>query len=91
MTISGAMWPPFKEPLLSRNLEFAELLKRIGARHGVSAGVVAIAWTLRNPAVTAAIVGMRSPGQAKGVLPALDFRLGDSEADEIEAFQKEHA
>jgi aryl-alcohol dehydrogenase-like predicted oxidoreductase len=76
----------FKEPLLSRNLELAEMLKRIGARHGVSAGVVAIAWTLRNPAVTAAIVGMRSAGQAKGVLPALDFRLTDSEADEIESF-----
>ena len=81
----------FKEPLLSRNLEFAELLKRGGARHGVSAGVVAVTWTLRNPAVTAAIVGMRSAGQAKGVLPALDFRLSDGEADEIEGFQRDHA
>ncbi|MGA3025821.1 MAG: aldo/keto reductase [Bryobacteraceae bacterium] len=81
----------FNEPLLSRNLEVAELLKRIGARHGVSAGVVAVAWTLRNPAVTAAIVGMRSADQAKGVLPALDFRLSDSEADEIESFQRDHA
>jgi len=81
----------FKEPLLSRNLELAELLKRIGAWHGVSAGVVAIAWTLRNPAVAAAIVGMRSANQAKGVLPALDFRLSDTEADEIESFEKQHA
>jgi aryl-alcohol dehydrogenase-like predicted oxidoreductase len=46
----------YQEPLLSRNLELAELLKQIGARHGVIAGVVAIAWTLHNPAVTAAIV-----------------------------------
>jgi len=76
----------FREPQLSRNLEFAELLKRIGARHGVSAGVVAIAWTLRHPAVTAAIVGMRSAGQAKGVLPALEFRLHEGEAEEMEAF-----
>jgi len=80
----------FKEPLLSRNLELAELLKRIGARHGVSAGVVAIAWTLRNPAVTAAIVGMRSAGQAEGVLPALEFRLSDGDAEEIESFQRSH-
>jgi len=79
----------FKEPRLSGNLEFAELLKRIGARHGVSAGVVAIAWTLRNPAVTAAIVGMRSAGQAKGVLPALEFRLDGAEADELESFLRE--
>ncbi|MGA2184963.1 MAG: aldo/keto reductase [Bryobacteraceae bacterium] len=81
----------FNEPLLSRNLEVAELLKRIGARHGVSAGVVAVAWTLRNPAVTAAIVGMRSADQAKGVLPALDFHLSDGEAAEIESFQQDHA
>jgi aryl-alcohol dehydrogenase-like predicted oxidoreductase len=76
----------FQEPQLSRNLEFAELLTRIGARHGASAGVVAIAWVLRNPAVTAAIVGMRSAEQAKGVLPALEFRLSEPEAEEIEAF-----
>jgi len=81
----------FNEPLLSRNLELAGLLKRIGARHGVSAGVVAVAWTLRHPAVTAAIVGMRSADQAKGVLPALDFRLSDGEADELEGFQRDHA
>jgi aryl-alcohol dehydrogenase-like predicted oxidoreductase len=81
----------FREPQLSRNLEFAELLKRIGARHGVSAGVVAIAWTLRHPAVTAAIVGMRSAGQAKGVLPALEFRLDDGEAEEMESFLRAHA
>jgi aryl-alcohol dehydrogenase-like predicted oxidoreductase len=81
----------FKEPLLSRNLEFVELLKKIGSQHGVPAGVVAVAWTLRNPAVTAAIVGMRSADQAKGVLPALKFRLTDSEADLIERAQQQFA
>jgi len=81
----------FQEPQLSRNLELAALLKRIGERHGVSAGVVAIAWTRRNPAVTAAIVGMRSAEQAKGVLPALEFTLSDEEAAEIESFDREHA
>ncbi|HZU28031.1 MAG TPA: aldo/keto reductase [Bryobacteraceae bacterium] len=79
----------FQEPQLSRNLELAELLKRIGARHGASAGVIAIAWVLRNPAVTAAIVGMRSAEQAKGVLPALELRLSETEAQEIEDFQRE--
>ncbi len=76
----------FQEPRLTRNLELAELLKRIGARHGVSAGVVAIAWTLRNPAITAAITGMRSANQAKGMIPALEFALSDGEAIEIEDF-----
>jgi aryl-alcohol dehydrogenase-like predicted oxidoreductase len=47
---------------------------------------VAIAWTLRNPAVTGAIVGMRSAAQARGVLGALEFRLSAEEIAEIDAF-----
>jgi len=77
----------FRDPQLGRNLELAELMKRIGARHGRSAGEVAIAWTLRHPAVTAAIVGMRSAAQARGVLGALEFRLGVEEIAEIDAFR----
>ena len=73
----------FQEPNLTRNLELAERMKTIGARRGYSAGEVAIAWTLRNPAVTAAIVGMRSPEQVDGVLGAADLRLSDEEVAEI--------
>lgn len=78
----------FQEPQLSRNLELAELMGRVGARHGVNAGVVAIAWTLRHPAVTGAIVGMRSPEQAAEVLAALEFRLEAEEIAEIDRFLK---
>lgn len=77
----------FLEPNLTRNLELAELCKKIGARHGRTAGEVAIAWTLRHPGVTAAIVGMRSPKQVEGVVGALDFRLTDEELHEIERFK----
>ena len=73
----------FQEPALSRNLDLAELCKRIGARHGRTAGEVAIAWTLRHPAVTAAIVGMRSADQVKGVIGALEFRLTEEEIREL--------
>ena len=45
--------PEFQEPKLSKNLELVEALKAIGARHGRSSGEVALAWALRNPAVTA--------------------------------------
>jgi aryl-alcohol dehydrogenase-like predicted oxidoreductase len=78
--------PPFQEPRLTRNLELAELLRSIGRRHGRAPGEVAIAWTLRHPAVTAAIVGMRSAGQVEGVIGAADFRLSAEEVQEIEAF-----
>ncbi len=76
----------FQEPQLSRNLELAALLGEIGKRHSVSAGVVAIAWTLHNPAVTAAIVGGRSAKQVDGVLPAASFRLSEAEFTEIGLF-----
>jgi aryl-alcohol dehydrogenase-like predicted oxidoreductase len=80
--------PQFKEPKLSRNLKLVELLREIGNAHMVQPGVVAIAWTLRNPAVTAAIVGARRADQVVGVLPAAAFRLSDDEAAKIEAFMK---
>ena len=80
--------PAFQEPQLTRNLQLAELMRTIGARHGRSAGEAAIAWTLRHPAVTAAIVGMRSAEQTAGVIGALEFRLSAEEIAEIEAFQQ---
>ncbi|HXF26224.1 MAG TPA: aldo/keto reductase [Bryobacteraceae bacterium] len=77
--------PNYQEPLLTKNLNLAELLRAIGARHGRTTGEVAIAWTLRNPVVTGAIVGMRSPAQVDGIIGAADFRLSDSEVAEIAA------
>ncbi len=76
----------FQEPQLSRNLALAALLGEIGAPHKVEPGVVAIAWTLHNPAVTAAIVGARSPKQVAGTLPATTFRLSEDEVHRIADF-----
>ncbi len=77
----------FQEPNLTRNLALQDLMKEIGRRHNVPAGVAAIAWTLRNPAVTAAIVGMRSADQAREMVAALDFRLSDEEVQQVEAWR----
>lgn len=76
----------FQEPRLSRNLELVELLEEIGADHGFSPGEVAIAWTLRQPAVTAAIVGGRRPDQVDGIIGAAKLRLSEDELDRIESF-----
>jgi aryl-alcohol dehydrogenase-like predicted oxidoreductase len=78
--------PQFKEPKLSRNLKLVEVLRTIGDAHSVQPGVVAIAWTLRNPAVTAAIVGARRADQVDGILPAASFRLSRDEVAKIDAF-----
>ena len=76
--------PNFQEPLLSRNLRLVETLRAIGKRHNATPGEVAIAWTLRNPAVTGAIVGVRSPKQVSGIAGAPDIRLGPDDVHEIE-------
>jgi aryl-alcohol dehydrogenase-like predicted oxidoreductase len=76
--------PNFQEPLLSRNLRLVERLRSVGQRHGASPGEVAITWTLKNPAVTAAIVGVRSAQQAKGIAGAADLDLSQAEIAEIE-------
>ena len=76
--------PEFQEPKLSRNLLIAQRLREIGQRYGVSAGAVAIAWTLRNPAVTGAIVGARNASQVDGIAAAADITLGSLEAEELQ-------
>jgi aryl-alcohol dehydrogenase-like predicted oxidoreductase len=81
--------PQFQEPKLSRNLRLVEVLREIGAAHGVEPGVVAIAWTLRQAAVTGAIVGARNAGQVEGVFPAASFRLSGDEAARIDAFVRD--
>ncbi len=75
----------FEEPLLSHNLRLVQLLREIGNRHGSTPGEVAIAWTLTNPAVTGAIVGMRNPKQVRGVVGAAELSLTPTELEEIES------
>ena len=76
--------PEFKEPRLSKNIELVERLRKVGARHGRSPGEIAIAWVLRHPAITGAIVGARNAKQAEGVMRAGELKLTTEEISEIE-------
>jgi aryl-alcohol dehydrogenase-like predicted oxidoreductase len=76
----------FNEPRLSRNLALVERLREIGNAHDVSPGVVAVAWTLHNPGISAAIVGGRSAKQVEELSKALDFRLTEEEYARIGGF-----
>lgn len=78
----------FREPPLSRNLGVVEVLRGIGEHHNRTPGEVAIAWTLRSPVVTGAIVGMRSAEQAKQIVRSAEFRLSPDEILEIENYLK---
>ncbi len=76
----------FNEPRLSRNLRLVDLLREIGGGRGVSPGVVAVAWTLHHPGITAAIVGGRSGKQVEEMSAALRFKLNDDEYARINEF-----
>jgi len=80
----------YQEPCLSRNLALTNLLAEIGKARHVTAAVVAIAWTLHNPAVTAAIVGSRHPGQVEETIAAAEFSLSESEYEQIGQFVVAH-
>jgi aryl-alcohol dehydrogenase-like predicted oxidoreductase len=73
----------FTEPQLSRNLALVERLREVADRYDTTPGAVAVAWTLRNPAVDGAIVGFRRPDQVDPILPAAALELTDADVAEI--------
>ena len=73
----------FTEPALSRHLATVERLEAVAERHGTTAGAVAIAWTLTNPAVDGAIVGFRRPEQVDPLVSAADLELTFEDLAEI--------
>lgn len=74
----------FQEPALSRHLALVERLRPIAARSGKTVGQLAIAWTVAQPGVTAAIVGARRPEQVDQNAGAMGWALTLAELNEIE-------
>jgi len=77
----------FFEPNLSVNLRLVKMLSEIGLRYQASAGEVAIAWALKHPAITAAIVGARNSNQVEEIIKAINIYLTDDEIALIESKQ----
>ena len=71
----------FQEPRLSENLALAERLAELAARHGTTVAELAVAWTLRHPAVNGAIVGARRADQIEDFVGASDIELDAGEWD----------
>jgi aryl-alcohol dehydrogenase-like predicted oxidoreductase len=74
----------FREPQLSRNLELVERLQTVAERHDTTPGAIAVAWTLRNPAVDGAIVGFRRPDQVDPLVEAGSLELSADDVALIE-------
>ena len=75
----------YQEPLLSKAFSLVDRLRAIAEKHGRTPGEVAIAWTLRHPAITATIVGARNPKQIDELIGAATFRLSPQEIEELDA------
>jgi aryl-alcohol dehydrogenase-like predicted oxidoreductase len=76
--------PEFTEPQFSANMELVEKLKPIAERNNRTVAQLSIAWVLRRPEVTAAIVGARKPSQIEETASSGDWTLDDKEITEIE-------
>lgn len=76
------------EALSERGITIAEEVKAVATEIGASAAQVAIAWTLRNPAVTAPIIGARTLAQLEDNLRALDVRLDASQWARLDAVSR---
>ncbi len=63
----------------------ADAVQAVAAERGVPMAQVALAWVLRNPVVTAPIVGPTKPGHLADAAAALGLRLTDEEAQRLEA------
>ena len=70
--------------LSERGLAIADVVKAVASEIGATPAQVALAWTLRNPAVTAPIIGARTPAQLADNLGALDVRLTAAQAAALE-------
>lgn len=73
----------FSGDKLERNLELADAIGAVAARHGTTTAAAAVAWTLAWPGVTAAIVGAREPGQVDGWIDAAALELSGEDIREI--------
>ncbi|WP_410651253.1 aldo/keto reductase [Amycolatopsis sp. cmx-4-54] len=65
--------------LTERNLAIVDVVKEVAAELGRSPAQIGLAWTLRNPGVTAPIIGARTPAQLEDNLGALEVEFTGSQ------------
>jgi aryl-alcohol dehydrogenase-like predicted oxidoreductase len=74
---------PYAELATDETFDALEALEARAAARGVAPAVLATAWVLGDPRVTALVIGPRNPGQLETALEALELRLAPDERDEL--------
>jgi aryl-alcohol dehydrogenase (NADP+) len=72
------------------DFQIVDRVVEIAGRRGVSAAQVALAWLLRQPGVTAPIVGASKPEQLEEAIAALEISLSGDEARHLEELYSPH-
>ncbi|MER0446824.1 aldo/keto reductase [Streptomyces sp. Edi4] len=70
--------------LTERNLGIADAVREVALETGRTSAQVGLAWTLRNPAVTASVIGARTLDQLADNLGALDVDLTEAHLARLE-------
>ncbi len=81
--------PNFNEPKLTQNLDLIEKLRPIADDLGITLAQLSIAWALRWPTVTSAIVGARNAKQLQETVAASSVELPTNVVEEINAYLEE--
>ncbi len=74
----------FRQPRLNVNLEFVEQLRPIALKYDKTVAQLAIAWVLRRPEITSAIVGARRPSQVDETVGGAGWTIESSDLEHIE-------
>jgi aryl-alcohol dehydrogenase-like predicted oxidoreductase len=83
--------PQFKSPNIDAHLGLVDCLKSLADKHAKTLAELAIAWVLRHPEVTSAIVGSRRPSQIADILSAGDWRIPAEDLQTIDQLLAGHA
>jgi len=72
--------------VLDQDRGIVDAVERIAAQRGTSMAQVSLAWVLRNPVVTAPVIGATKPHHLTDAVAATQLHLTDEEAGELERF-----
>lgn len=82
--------PQFQPPQIQAHLGLAECLNSVASKHGRTLAELAIAWVLRRPEMTSAIVGARKPEQIAETVKAAEWELSEEDIATIEQLRAGH-